>query len=632
MRNVSTTWIRFSLVLLFLIFACSSIVVAGVSEKVADNKDNEWLNDRDSCDRSPHQIISVLDLKQFDVDSTITESTPYWIFIVAGKNDKNQLLKLIKNFDLPEKQTSEWKRVLKNVWEEYPLKLDGDVIVLDLHQKKGKQGILLTKEEKRILGDLDAKMAEMMDLSGEKKVEGIGVQWASPTHQSITYLASIQEGVPDHYAQIADENSVKPDEVGFPIQQVTHYFNPDLLTGLAPMGCQMYADNALNYYRNRRWNDAFTEFGYSSHFLADVGNPMHTGAELQQGITDLLQLKIHSSYEDFIKNNWQNMFQSYVDNSGYAIITSSPFHSTTQLAAYSHKYLTELNAHIYWNWVWNGGKLNLNNDARIISITGDCLTTTTRYMRGLVRYLTINGPVYFVITPSAGPHGSISPSYPVDVVYDGAKTFTITPDSGYVIDQILVNGVSKEATTSYPFTYVQSDQTITATFKPASTPPPQGIVPLCPAGIPFDSSKYPQNTAQSNPMEFACSWDGMGRVFISGDKSSLTGIYADDGYTITIQPSGASFDAPEHWAHQHPVVELTSGMRPGVNSFTLVVQNWMKLSMSYGSSTGIGTDQTPYILQVTSPAASASMAKISTDEIPFIQNETLEDTNRATSG
>jgi len=126
------------------------------------------------------------------------------------------------------------------------------------------------------------------------------------------------------------------------------------------------------------------------------------------------------------------------------------------------------------------------------------------------------------------------------------------------------------------------------------------VIPLCPAGTAFDASKYAQNTPQSDPMEFQCYWDGNGKVYISGDSSTLTGIYADDGYTVAIQPSGAVFDAPEHWAHQHPVVELTSGMRPGLNTFTIVVKNWNGLSLSYGSITGIGTDQAPHIIQMAS--------------------------------
>lgn len=132
--------------------------------------------------------------------------------------------------------------------------------------------------------------------------------------------------------------------------------------------------------------------------------------------------------------------------------------------------------------------------------------------------------------------------------------------------------------------------------------PPAGnwitIKPLVKAGTPFDSSAYPQNTPQSDTMAFQCYWDGTGTVYISGNKSSLTGIYADDGYTITVQPSGVTFDSPEHYGHQHPVVDLTRGMRPGLNNFTLIIQNWQGLSMSYGSVTGIGSDQDPYIVQV----------------------------------
>jgi hypothetical protein len=102
-------------------------------------------------------------------------------------------------------------------------------------------------------------------------------------------------------------------------------------------------------------------------------------------------------------------------------------------------------------------------------------------------------------------------------------------------------------------------------------------------------------------MVFKCSWDGAGKVFISGDKSSVTGIYADDGYTVYIQPSGATFDAPEHSAGLHSAVDLTSGMTPGLNNFTLIIQNWQGYSMWYGKDPSWpGINQTPYIVQVIS--------------------------------
>jgi hypothetical protein len=99
-------------------------------------------------------------------------------------------------------------------------------------------------------------------------------------------------------------------------------------------------------------------------------------------------------------------------------------------------------------------------------------------------------------------------------------------------------------------------------------------------------------------MAFQCNWSGNGRVYISGNRYYLSEIRADDGYTIIIQPSGARFDSAGRRAGLHPVLELTSGMKPGVNTFTLIVQNWQGLSMSYGSVSGTGVDQTPYIIQV----------------------------------
>jgi PKD repeat protein len=81
----------------------------------------------------------------------------------------------------------------------------------------------------------------------------------------------------------------------------------------------------------------------------------------------------------------------------------------------------------------------------------------------------------YQITPSAGPHGTISPPTPVTVQYAGSQTFTITPDSGYLIDQVLVNSENVDPTTSYTFTNVQADQTISATFKPAATPVPRPV-------------------------------------------------------------------------------------------------------------------------------------------------------------
>lgn len=71
---------------------------------------------------------------------------------------------------------------------------------------------------------------------------------------------------------------------------------------------------------------------------------------------------------------------------------------------------------------------------------------------------------YFTITASAGAGGSISPSGSVSVREGRDKTFTITPDSGYRISDVLVDGRSVGAVSSYTFDNVQKRHTIEAVF------------------------------------------------------------------------------------------------------------------------------------------------------------------------
>jgi parallel beta-helix repeat protein len=78
----------------------------------------------------------------------------------------------------------------------------------------------------------------------------------------------------------------------------------------------------------------------------------------------------------------------------------------------------------------------------------------------------------FNILASAGTGGSISPSGSIGVSYGGNQTFTIAADTGYQIADVTVDGNSAGAVSSYNFTYVQADHTISATFAPTPTPYP----------------------------------------------------------------------------------------------------------------------------------------------------------------
>ena len=78
-----------------------------------------------------------------------------------------------------------------------------------------------------------------------------------------------------------------------------------------------------------------------------------------------------------------------------------------------------------------------------------------------------------VITATADEHGKIAPAAGTITVPKGkSETFTITPDSGYRIKDVLVDGKSVGAVSTYTFENVVDNHTIHATFARKHTPTP----------------------------------------------------------------------------------------------------------------------------------------------------------------
>ena len=68
------------------------------------------------------------------------------------------------------------------------------------------------------------------------------------------------------------------------------------------------------------------------------------------------------------------------------------------------------------------------------------------------------------ITSSAGANGSISPNGSTSVNHGDSQGYTITPATGYHVADVLVDGGSVGAVTSYPFSSVTAPHTIAASF------------------------------------------------------------------------------------------------------------------------------------------------------------------------
>ena len=75
----------------------------------------------------------------------------------------------------------------------------------------------------------------------------------------------------------------------------------------------------------------------------------------------------------------------------------------------------------------------------------------------------VSVPTY-TITASAGANGTISPSGAVVVNQGANQTFNITANTGYQISQVTVDSVDQGAISTYTFTNVQANHTISATF------------------------------------------------------------------------------------------------------------------------------------------------------------------------
>ena len=85
------------------------------------------------------------------------------------------------------------------------------------------------------------------------------------------------------------------------------------------------------------------------------------------------------------------------------------------------------------------------------------------------------GYTYHTIRAIFGLNGSISPSGWTSVRHGWDQTFTITPDKGYAVAKVLVDGKSVGSVKSYTFKNVTKDHTIEVVFMQANGNPQTGV-------------------------------------------------------------------------------------------------------------------------------------------------------------
>ncbi|MEQ2811689.1 S-layer homology domain-containing protein [Adlercreutzia equolifaciens] len=122
---------------------------------------------------------------------------------------------------------------------------------------------------------------------------------------------------------------------------------------------------------------------------------------------------------------------------------------------------------------WSGTGLDGENNMTVTIPTG---STGNRTYTAHWRY---NGSghsySYYTIKATAGAGGSISPSGDVSVREGRDQTFTITPDKGYAVANVKIDGKSIGAVKSYTFENVSRTHTIEVIFMKANGNPQTGV-------------------------------------------------------------------------------------------------------------------------------------------------------------
>ncbi len=130
--------------------------------------------------------------------------------------------------------------------------------------------------------------------------------------------------------------------------------------------------------------------------------------------------------------------------------------------------------------------------------------------------------INYTISLSAGDNGSITPVGDVTINYNNNLTFTVTPDAGYTIDEVYLNGndiaptltLNNDGSYSYELSSITDNFTISATFKELPE---------------YTLSASAGNHGQISPSgEFICNANSQDFVFIPDDNYVVSKVYVDD--------------------------------------------------------------------------------------------------------
>lgn len=162
----------------------------------------------------------------------------------------------------------------------------------------------------------------------------------------------------------------------------------------------------------------------------------------------------------YVDPNAKSMYRITFDSNGGSDVAAAEVESGSTLAKPADPTRA---GYSFVGW-YKDSELNTAWDFDTDVITAD----TTLYAKWMYNGGASSGPQSYTISVSAGTGGSITPGT-CTVTAGQDKTFTVTANEGYIVKDVLVDGSSVGAVTSYTFSKVRAAHTISAVFEAVHT-------------------------------------------------------------------------------------------------------------------------------------------------------------------
>ncbi len=191
----------------------------------------------------------------------------------------------------------------------------------------------------------------------------------------------------------------------------------------------------------------------------------------------------------------------------------------------------------------------------------------------------------YQINASSGPNGAITPAGTNIVNYGATPTYTITPNPGYHVADVLVNGVSVGAVTTYTFPPVTENETISATFMING---PLSIIQLTPSSATAGGDGF---TLTVNGTGYTSSskvnWNGVSRSTTYVSSTQLTATIPVSDITSAGTANITVFNPPEGTTSNIATFTInpqTYTITPSISSGNGVISPGTAQIINYGST------------------------------------------------